>query len=220
MVNHKEAGTPEPDARTQAPRGHAAGICVCSAFSPGRFLWVRLGEHHLQKREGPEQLFRVMDFFPHPGFKQNRITQDYKDDIMLIRLPRKARLGPAVQPLNVSETCVSPGTQCLISGWGAVSSPTVHFPVTLQCANISILEPRLCQRAYPGQISKGMLCAGLWEGGRGSCQGDSGGPLVCHGTLAGVVSGGSELCSRPHHPGVYSSVCHYVRWIRKTMEEY
>ena len=48
--------------------------------------------------------------------------------------------------------------------------PTVEYPVTLQCANISILEPRLCRRAYPGHISDSMLCAGLWEGGRGSCQ--------------------------------------------------
>nr|KAF6270050.1 kallikrein related peptidase 9 [Pipistrellus kuhlii] len=173
------------------------------------YLWVRLGEHHLQKREGPEQLFRVTDFFPHPG-----------DDVMLIRLPRKARLEPAVQPLNISQTCVSPGTQCLISGWGAVSSPIVHFPVTLQCANISILEPRLCRWAYPDHIFKRILCAGLWEGGRGSCLGDSGGPLVCNGTLAGVVSGGSGLCSRPQHPAVYSSVCHYVKWIRKTMKKH
>ncbi|XP_054566130.1 kallikrein-9 [Eptesicus fuscus] len=184
------------------------------------YLWVRLGEHHLWKWEGPEQLFRVTDFFPHPGFNQDLRAQDHNNDIMLIRLPRKARLGPAVQPLNISQTCVSPGTQCLISGWGAVSSPIVEYPLTLQCANISILEPRLCRRAYPGQISKRMLCAGLWEGGRGSCQGDSGGPLVCHGTLAGVVSGGSEPCSRPRRPAVYSSVCHYVNWIRKTMKEY
>lgn len=48
--------------------------------------------------------------------------------------------------------------------------PTVEYPLTLRCANISILEPRLCRRAYPGHISDSMLCAGLWEGGRGSCQ--------------------------------------------------
>ncbi|XP_036129985.1 kallikrein-9-like [Molossus molossus] len=183
------------------------------------YLWVRLGEHHLLKREGPEQLFRVTDFFPHPGFKKNFSAQDHNNDIMLIRLPRKARLGPAVQPLNFSHTCVSPGTQCLISGWGSVSSHKVQFPLTLQCANISILEPRLCHEAYLFQFSKHMLCAGLWEGGRGACQGDSGGPLVCHGTLAGVVLGGSEPCSGPRHPAVYSSVCHYVHWIRKTMKE-
>lgn len=42
--------------------------------------------------------------------------------------------------------------------------------MTLQCANISILDNRLCRWAYPGHISEKMLCAGLWEGGRGSCQ--------------------------------------------------
>lgn len=88
-----------------------------------RFLWVRLGEHHLWKWEGTEQLFRATDFFPHPGFNQDLSAHDHNDDIMLIRLPRKALLGPAVQPLKLSRTCVSPGTQCLISGWGATSSP-------------------------------------------------------------------------------------------------
>ncbi|XP_030677761.1 kallikrein-9 isoform X1 [Nomascus leucogenys] len=183
-----------------------------------RYLWVRLGEHHLWKWEGPEQLFRVTDFFPHPGFNKDLSANDHNDDIMLIRLPRQARLSPAVQPLNLSQTCVSPGMQCLISGWGAVSSPKALFPVTLQCANISILENKLCHWAYPGHISDSMLCAGLWEGGRGSCQGDSGGPLVCNGTLAGVVSGGAEPCSRPRRPAVYTSVCHYLDWIQEIME--
>ncbi|XP_019575232.2 kallikrein-9 [Rhinolophus sinicus] len=192
---------------------------LTAAHCQKRYLWVRLGEHHLWKWEGPEQLIRVTDFFPHPGFNKDLSAQDHNDDIMLIRLPRQTYLGPAVQPLNLSQTCVSPGTQCLISGWGAVSSPKVQYPLTLQCANISILDSKLCHRAYPGHISKRMLCAGLWEGGRGSCQGDSGGPLVCHGTLAGVVSGGAEPCSRPQRPAVYTSVCHYVDWIRKTMDD-
>ncbi|XP_048224924.1 kallikrein-9-like [Perognathus longimembris pacificus] len=183
------------------------------------FLWVRLGEHHLWKWEGPEQLFRATEFFPHPGFNSDLSANDHNNDIMLIRLPRPARLGPEVQPLNISETCVDPGAQCLISGWGAVSSPKVQYPLTLQCANISILNTKLCHWAYPGHISDSMLCAGLWEGGRGSCQGDSGGPLVCNGTLAGVVSGGSEPCSRPRRPAVYTSVCHFGDWIQKTIEE-
>ncbi|KAM8791636.1 kallikrein-9-like [Rhynchonycteris naso] len=192
---------------------------LTAAHCHKRYLWVRLGEHHLWKWEGSEQLFRVTDFYPHPGFKKNVSPQDHNDDIMLIRLPRKAHLGPAVQPLNFSKTCVSPGSQCLISGWGSVSSTQVQYPVTLQCANISILKPIFCHFAYPGHISKNMLCAGVWEGGRGSCKGDSGGPLVCHGTLAGVVSGGGEPCSSHWRPAVYAGVCHYVHWIRKTMEE-
>lgn len=96
---------------------------LTSEACPNRYLWVRLGEHHLWQWEGPEQLFPATDFFPHPGFNKDLRAHDHSDDIMLIRLPRKAHLGPAVQPLNLSQTCVSPGTQCLISGWGAVSSP-------------------------------------------------------------------------------------------------
>ncbi|XP_058442001.1 kallikrein-9 isoform X1 [Marmota monax] len=192
---------------------------VTSEVCPSRYLWVRLGEHHLWQWEGPEQLFRVTDFFPHPGFNEDLSANDHNDDIMLIRLPRRARLGPAVQPLSLSQTYLAPGTQCFISGWGAVSSPKVRYPLTLQCANISILDAKLCHWAYPGHISDSMICAGLWEGGRGSCQGDSGGPLVCNGTLAGVVSGGAEPCSRPRRPTVFTSVRHYVDWIRKTMEE-
>ncbi|XP_020015518.2 kallikrein-9 [Castor canadensis] len=183
------------------------------------YLWVRLGEHHLWRWEGSEQLFRVTDFFPHPGFNEDLSANDHNDDIMLVRLPRPARLGSAVKPIKISESYATPGTGCLISGWGAVSSPKVKYPLTLQCANISILENKLCHWAYPGHISDSMICAGLWEGGRGSCQGDSGGPLVCNGTLAGVVSGGSEPCSRPGRPAVYTSTFHYVDWIRKTMEE-
>ncbi|XP_023988169.1 kallikrein-9-like [Physeter macrocephalus] len=183
------------------------------------YLWVLLGKHHLQKWERPQHRLLPRDLFPHPGFNPDLSAQDHNDDIMLIRLSRKAFLGPAVQPLKLSRTCIPPGTQCLISGWAALSSPQEHYPLTLQCANISILEPNLCHEAHPGHISDRMLCAGHWDGGGVPCQGDPGGPLVCNGALAGVVSGGSEPCSRPQGPGVYTSVCHYLDWIRKTMED-
>ncbi|XP_057612003.1 kallikrein-9 [Chionomys nivalis] len=183
------------------------------------YLWVRLGEHHLWQWEGPEKLLLATDFFPHPGFNSDLSANDHNDDIMLIRLPRRVQMSAAVQPLNLSQSLPSVGSQCLISGWGSVSSSKLQYPMTLQCANISILDNKLCRWAYPGHISDKMLCAGLWEGGRGSCQGDSGGPLVCNGTLAGIVSGGSEPCSRPQRPAVYTSVCHYRDWVQKTMEE-
>nr|XP_019575231.1 PREDICTED: kallikrein-9 isoform X1 [Rhinolophus sinicus] len=169
---------------------------LTAAHCQKRYLWVRLGEHHLWKWEGPEQLIRVTDFFPHPGFNKDLSAQDHNDDIMLIRLPRQTYLGPAVQPLNLSQTCVSPGTQCLISGWGAVSSPKVQYPLTLQCANISILDSKLCHRAYPGHISKRMLCAGLWEGGRGSCQVRS----TLRGRRMGFLGPGREGTWNPRLP--------------------
>ncbi|XP_058900290.1 kallikrein-9-like [Kogia breviceps] len=183
------------------------------------FIWVLLGRQHLWKRALQEQRFVARDFFPHPEFNPDLRVRDHNNDIMLIRLPRKALLTPAVQPLKLSQTCVSPGTQCLFSGWWASLSPTEKFPLTLQCADVSILEPSLCQQAHPDRNTSGMLCAGHWDGGRVPCHGDSGGPLVCDGALAGVASGSSERCSSPQSHGVYVSVCRYLDWIRKTMED-
>ena len=43
--------------------------------------------------------------------------------LMLLRLERPVRLGRAVKPIAVANTCMSPGTPCLVSGWGTTSSP-------------------------------------------------------------------------------------------------
>ncbi|KAK1329887.1 hypothetical protein QTO34_010070 [Cnephaeus nilssonii] len=184
------------------------------------YLWVRLGEHHLWKWEGPEQLFRVTDFFPHPGFNQDLRAQDHNNDIMLIRLPRKARLGPSRAAPQHQPDLRLPRHPVPHLRLGRRVQP--HSGVPTHAA--------VCQHQHPGaqtlpagisrpNLQAHALCRPV-GGGPGSCQGDSGGPLVCHGTLAGVVSGGSEPCSRPRRPAVYSSVCHYVNWIRKTMKEY
>ena len=72
------------------------------------------------------------------------------------------------------------------------------------------------------------LCAGaadLSQGGKDSCQGDSGGPLVCQSTgggrwfQAGVVSFGFG-CAKPNHPGIYTDVSKYARWMHEIMEMY
>lgn len=105
---------------------------LISEVCPHRHLWVRLGEHHLWQWEGPEKLLLVTDFFPHPGFNPDLSANDHNDDIMLIRLPWKVRLSPAVQPLNLTQNQPTVGTQCLISGWGSVSSTkSTGLPLTL-----------------------------------------------------------------------------------------
>lgn len=119
---------------------------LISEVCPHRYLWVRLGEHHLWQWEGPEKLLLVTDFFPHPGFNPDLSANDHNDDIMLIRLPRKVRLSPAVQPLNLSQSLPSVGTQCLISGWGSVSSSkSMSLPLTLA----HLLPPLLCSLSLP-----------------------------------------------------------------------
>ncbi|XP_039768118.1 kallikrein-14 [Ornithorhynchus anatinus] len=177
------------------------------------FLRVSLGKHDLRWWEPTEQRRLVVRQIPHPSY--NPRTQD--SDLMLLRLDRPVQLTPAVQPLGLSPDCAAPGTPCRVSGWGTISSPLVRYPDILQCVNIQIVSDKACQGAYPGGITPSMVCAGDWQGGKDSCQGDSGGPLVCRGKLQGLVSWGLEQCGLSNHPGVYTNLCKFTRWIQNTM---
>ncbi|NXT86302.1 TRY1 protein, partial [Zapornia atra] len=90
------------------------------------------------------------------------------------------------------------------------------YPNKLQCLNAPVLTSSECSSAYPGQITKNMICVGFLEGGKDSCQGDSGGPVVCNGQLQGIVSWGIG-CAQKGYPGVYTKVCNYVSWIKQTI---
>lgn len=85
-----------------------------------RNLWVALGKQNLKKKkEATEQVLRVVRQVPHPQY--NRRTN--VNDLMLLQLSRPVRLGQAVRPITVAQNCASPGTSCLVSGWGTTSSP-------------------------------------------------------------------------------------------------
>ncbi|XP_069313841.1 kallikrein-8 isoform X1 [Eulemur rufifrons] len=175
---------------------------------------VRLGDHSLQSKDGPEQEMAVLRSIPHPCY--NSSSRDNSHDLMLLRLRGRASLGPRVKPINLTDHCPQVGQECTISGWGTVTSPRENFPDTLNCANVNIINQKKCEDAYPGQVTDSMVCAGN-SNGADTCQGDSGGPLVCGGVLQGITSWGSDPCGLPHKPGVYSNICRYLNWIKKTM---
>ncbi|XP_022379573.1 kallikrein-11 isoform X1 [Enhydra lutris kenyoni] len=179
---------------------------------------VHLGEHNLQRRDGCEQTRTATESFPHPDFNNSLPNKDHRNDIMLVKMATAAFITGAVRPLTLSSRCVTAGTRCLISGWGTTSSPQLHLPHTLRCANITIIKHEECEKAYPGNITDTMVCASVREEGKDSCQGDSGGPLVCDGSLQGIISWGQDPCAVTRKPGVYTKVCKYVDWIRKTMD--
>nr|XP_025869855.1 kallikrein-11 isoform X1 [Vulpes vulpes] len=179
---------------------------------------VHLGEHNLQRRDGCEQTLSATESFPHPDFNNSLPNKDHRNDIMLVKMTRAAFITWAVRPLTLSSHCVTAGTRCLVSGWGSTSSPQLQLPHTLRCANITIINHEECEKAYPGNITNTMVCASVLESGKDSCQGDSGGPLVCDGSLQGIISWGQDPCAVTRKPGVYTKVCKYVDWIRKTME--
>uniref|UniRef100_A0A8D0BHX2 Peptidase S1 domain-containing protein n=1 Tax=Salvator merianae TaxID=96440 RepID=A0A8D0BHX2_SALMN len=174
-------------------------------------IQVRLGEHSLTLNDGSEQYISASKIIQHPNYN----SRDLDNDIMLIKLSTKATLNSRVKAISLPTSCVTTGTQCLISGWGNTAS--TNNPDLLQCLDAPVLSSSQCSNAYPGQITKNMICVGFLEGGKDSCQGDSGGPVACNGQLQGIVSWGIG-CAQKGYPGVYTKVCNYVSWIESTMK--
>ncbi|KAF1431056.1 Kallikrein-14, partial [Spheniscus mendiculus] len=79
----------------------------------------RLGENDLRRREGAEQDRLVAKVIPHPAYDPTTLD----NDLMLLKLDRPAELGRAVRPLALPRACAPPGTTCLVSGWGTVTTP-------------------------------------------------------------------------------------------------
>ncbi|XP_005523859.1 PREDICTED: trypsin I-P1-like [Pseudopodoces humilis] len=175
-------------------------------------IQVQLGKHNLELTESTEQFINSTKVIRHPGFS----AQNADSDIMLIKLATPAQLNKAVQTVPLPTSCVATGTTCLISGWGNTLSNGIEYPDELQCLDAPVLSAAECSNAYPGQITKNMMCVGFLEGGKDSCQEDSGGPVVCNGQLQGIVSWGIG-CAEKGHPGVYTKVCNYISWIQSTV---
>lgn len=115
------------------------------------------------------------------------------------------------------------------------------MPNRLQCLDVPAVSDEDCEEAYPGMITRRMMCAGFMDGGRDACnvsptaheseraaaahtppsawQGDSGSPLVCFGEVHGLVSWG-QGCALPDYPGVYVKVCEFLYWIDEVLQTY
>lgn len=94
-----------------------------------RLLHVALGKHNLRRWEATQQVLRVVRQVPHPQYR----PQAHDNDLMLLKLQRKVRLGRAVRTIPVARSCASPGTPCRVSGWGTTASPIGKEPSSWKC---------------------------------------------------------------------------------------
>ncbi|KAJ7335420.1 hypothetical protein JRQ81_013361 [Phrynocephalus forsythii] len=129
-------------------------------------IQVRLGEHSLASNDGSEQYITSSKIIRHPKYSASTLN----NDIMLIKLSSPATLNNKVKTITLPSSCVSAGTQCLISGWGNTLSSVSNYPDLLQCLRAPVLSASQCSAAYPGQITSNMICVGFLEGGKDSCQ--------------------------------------------------
>jgi len=93
------------------------------------------------------------------------------------------------------------------------------------CSQVWLGDKFLWQLILNNQtLESFQICIG-GEGLQDTCQGDSGSPVIKLGAssqyyLLGVTSYGSKHCGRENYPAVYTSVLHYVQWIKDTMEKH
>ncbi|XP_068085541.1 trypsin-2-like [Anabrus simplex] len=135
------------------------------------------------------------------------------NDISLLRVATKFRLGDGVAVIPLASVTPAAGTIVTISGWGATREWGAASK-QLQQVQVPVVDHDQCSEIYQqyGGVTDSMLCAGLLTGGKDACQGDSGGPYVADSKLVGLVSWGVG-CAQPDYPGVAADVANLRQWI-------
>ncbi|KAH8370965.1 hypothetical protein KR093_005696 [Drosophila rubida] len=212
---------------------HKRYVLTAAHCFNGRTLHsMRLGEHNLLtepdckvKRGRMVCAPRVVhiqrgQIFQHEEFFKRALAHD----IALIKLPQDVVFTNSVRPicLPVNETLQELATtmdKFFVAGWGHVRP---NVPSTLLTETIvPNLNMTDCYNSFNGisPLTTSLLCAG--DVRHDSCSGDSGGPLshvtelyngVQRFVQFGITSFGSPKCG-DHHPGVYTKVGSYMRWI-------
>ncbi|XP_070484084.1 granzyme B-like isoform X1 [Equus przewalskii] len=203
---------------TEKERKSCGGVLVredfvlTAAHCRGSSMMVTLGAHNIKKQERTQQFISVRGAIPHPHYNSENIN----NDIMLLKLERKAKLTAAVQPLSLhwGKTQVRPGEVCSVAGWGRVT-PNGRESDTLQEVELTVQQDRVCESYLRNYNSNTQLCVGDPKERKSSFKGDSGGPLVCDNVIQGIVSYG-QINGKP--PRVFTKVSSFLPWIKRIMK--
>nr|XP_008510468.1 PREDICTED: granzyme B(G,H)-like [Equus przewalskii] len=186
---------------------------ITSLYFLCRLMNVTLGAHNIRKQEKTQQVITVRQAIHHPDYN----PKSFSNDIMLLKLGRRAKLTAAVRPLSLprGKTQVRPGEVCSVAGWGQLA-PKGRFPDTLQEVELTVQQDEVCESYFRNYFnSTTQLCVGDPKDKKSSFQGDSGGPLVCKNVIHGIVSYGRNNGTPPR---AFTKVSSFLPWIKKTMK--
>ncbi|XP_028837037.1 complement C1s subcomponent isoform X2 [Denticeps clupeoides] len=224
----------------KSPRGGASLI---------NDLWAITAAHVVEKQnafvlyggmvDGQDSNAEVMqsgEIFIHPGYQQGLDESErvsFDNDIALIKLSARVKLGPNVIPVCLPEE--GEGTplndkMATVSGFGqwekGKKSQKLRYEAVQEYTEEHCMNTPRTRANKQIVFSKNMFCAG--QPGVDSCKGDSGGPVVqpILGSgkaddpyrLKGVVSWGPD-CKDRAYKGYYTKVQNYLDWIRNTIKD-
>uniref|UniRef100_A0A3Q3VKL9 Peptidase S1 domain-containing protein n=1 Tax=Mola mola TaxID=94237 RepID=A0A3Q3VKL9_MOLML len=176
---------------------------------------VVLGTHNLKKINNGTNRYSV-ETCEHPSY----VNVKSGNDIMLLKLSKKAQLGNRIQPVQLpkAETKLKDKTKCRVAGWG-LTKTRGQVTAVLQVADVPFVDLEVCKTKWnevPFTLPNNVICAGGFNAKKGFCRGDSGGPLVCGREAVGVVSFNMKRnCDYPNVPNVYTDISKYLDWIKE-----
>ncbi|XP_069007178.1 transmembrane protease serine 9 [Embiotoca jacksoni] len=180
---------------------------------------VVLGTHNLKKIKDDTMRYTVKRC-KYSNFDSSRNG----DDIMLLKLSRKARLDNRVQPIQLPKTDfkVKNGAKCRVAGWGFTKTGGKVVD-GLEVTDVRVVGLEDCKNEWKKikfDLPNNVTCAGGYGTDKGFCQGDSGGPLVCGGVAAGIVSFNMRKnCDYPNVPNIYTDTSKYLHWIKNILKK-
>ncbi|KAB0803017.1 hypothetical protein PPYR_05203 [Photinus pyralis] len=200
-----------------------AAHCLCITMlgknhpRPETSFYIIAGQTELQVNES--SIIRdVGQLIFHAGYNAKTVANDIGLVKMTSEIPLS--LGGYVNRIPFADTSVTSGV-CVVSGWGVTQYGMKITSEQLLLVEVQIINTTICRIMYEKvdvSLVPGMMCAGIFEGGKDACQGDSGGPLACGGKLVGIISTGEE-CGDGRYPGIYSDIQYFRQWIKDSMRD-